>query len=228
MVQLPTDALAAFYTGLMQQIKERLEAVRFELEASYEKRDTFEGIVRAESACVQVRKVAELLALAVVVAHNEIETFRTNRFVDKWNADAIFGALAKLNDDAFPLRFVVDGSTHDGYANAVVEEEGHLTRDGLCAIYRDCSNLLHVGKLKDLISKPKTIDLGEIQRWRAQIMRLLNNHMIFLPDRSKVMHVAMHQAPDGRVFCEMQDIYEYAVEVEGRYRIRRYRTIPSE
>lgn len=148
----------------MEQIKERLEAVSSEIRLANEERADFASVVRAESACVQIRKVTELLALAVVVAHNEIETFQSDKFTGKWNADRIFGALAKLNAEAFPVRFTIDGVTEDGYANAIIDEEGYLTRDGLSTIYSDCSTLLHVGTLKDLISKPKVIDIGEIQR----------------------------------------------------------------
>lgn len=158
-MKLPTTALPQLYTSLMEQIKVRLEAVNAELRAASDKRADFGGIVRAESACLQVRKATELLALAVVVAHNEHETFQSQKFVKQWNADAIFTALSKLNKESFPLRFTIDGVTDDGFANAVIEEESYLTREKLCRIYNDCGAQLHIGKLYELINTPKKLIL---------------------------------------------------------------------
>ena len=226
MVTLPTTALPQLYTRLMEQIKIRLAAVSSELRLASADRDTFEGIVRAESACVQLRKTTELLALAVVVAHNEHELFRSKKFVSEWNADAIFAALNKLNKESFPVRFTIDGVTNDGYANAIIEDEGFLTREGLCKIYHDCGQLLHIGKLRAVITTTKIIDLGEIQRWRKEIMQLLNNHIVFLPDREKIMYVSIAKAPDGAVECLLQDVFEFETVLAPPHRIRRYRTVP--
>ena len=218
-------ALPQLYSSLMEQIKVRLEAVSVELRAASEKRTDFDGIVRAESACLQVRKATELLALAVVVAHNEHETFQSAKFVKQWNADAIFSALSRLNKESFPVRFIIDGLTEDGFANAVIEEEGYLNQEKLRKIYTDCGTQLHIGRLHDVINKPKKIDIGEIQRWRKDIMLLLNNHIVFLPKRSKVMYVSMAKAPDGHVECLLQDIEEYETVLSPKHRIRRYRTV---
>ena len=225
MVTLPTSALPQLYTRLMEEIKIRLEAVSRELRTANEKRDDADGFVHAESACLQVRMVTELIALAVVIAHNEEAEFRNDRLVGQWNAHRIFDALKRLNNDAFPIRFVLHGLTEDGLANAVLEEEGYLTKDGLCKIYDDCGELLHAGRLKDLVQRPKRYDLGRIQTWRRNIMQLLNNHVIFLPNKKKVMNVYMAKAPDGRVECDLDDLTEYEVVLSPPHIIRRYRTV---
>lgn len=226
MVQLPRDVLPKIYTLFMEEIKVRLESVRIELSAANELRDDALGIVHAEFAYLQIRRVAELIALAVVVAHNKSEDFRTKKFLMEYNADAMFERLARLNDEGFPQRFTVTGVTPEGFANVDLHPEEYLTSRELRKIYNACGDKLHAGKLRTLFKGPKRYDIGEIQGWARQIMQLLNDHVVILPERKSVMVVSMAKAPDGRVDCHLQDLIEAETRREPPHVVRVYRPAP--
>jgi hypothetical protein len=139
------------------------------------------------------------------VAHNEIADFRTNKLVDQWNADALFGQLAKLSDTAFPEPFTVTATDKDGNATIFINPENHITKTELATIYNRCGSLLHTGKLKHL-GKRKLYDLGEIQQWCGRLIRLLDHHVVLLPGMQRSMIVFMAHNPDGHVHCQLSPL----------------------
>jgi hypothetical protein len=148
MVIIPEASIPATYRQFMEEVKTRLAAAREALKDAYAKRDQADAYLMAEFAVLQVRRVTELVALGVVVAHNEIEDFRTNKLVGQWNADALFGHLAKLSDTAFPEPFIIRSVDEAGNASIRIDAAGPLRKSELANIYNRCGELLHTGKLK--------------------------------------------------------------------------------
>ena len=203
MVKLPTAMLPQVYTQFMEQIKVRLDVAQQAVHHSYAQREHMGGRLHAEFAYLQVRRATEIVAVAVLVAHNEFDDFRTSKLTKEWNPDALFNRLTKLNKDGFPLPFLHGKMDEDDKtAELLIQDEGYLTREAFCRIYHDCCRRLHAGSLKDLIEGRQRYDLGEIQDWIKQLMRLLNNHWIILPERKRTMTVLMAVQPDGRGIAE--------------------------
>jgi hypothetical protein len=205
MVKIPEEAIPGTYRQFMEEVKVRLAASRTALKAAYRRLERPDTYLLAEFAVMQVRRITELVALGVVVAHNEIDDFRTNKLVDQWNADALFGQLAKLSDTAFPEPFTVTATDKDGNASIFINPENHMTKAELTSIYNKCGSLLHSGKLKSL-GKPKRYDLGEIQQWCIRLIRLLDHHVILLPGMQRSMIVFMAHEPDGHVHCQLSPL----------------------
>lgn len=225
MVELPTSALPQFYTQFMEQIKVRLEAVARALHNANAQRDNVNGFLQAEFACLQIRRVTELVAVAVLVAHNQYESFRTAKLTKEWNPDALFSRLTRLNKEGFPLPFEMGETDSDGIAEIFIQDSCYLNRESFCRIYHDCSRLLHAGSLKDMIEGKTRYDLGVIQEWRKQLMRLLNNHLILLPERKRTMIVLMAKAPDENVQCVLHEMAQ-TEELGSPPRVtRRYRSV---
>lgn len=227
MVTLPTSKLADFYTQFMEQIKVRLAAVGHALHNANAERHTANGFLHAEFACLQIRRVTELVAVAVLVAHNELEEFRKGKLVEEWNPDALFKALTKMNKESFPLPFEFGETDAEGIAEIFIHDTGYLNRETFCRIYHDCCQRLHAGSLKDMLAGKTRYDLGEIQAWQKELMRLLNTHLILLPERKRTMVVMMAQAPDECVKCVLHSMIQ-TEEVGAPPRVtRKYRSAPN-
>jgi len=224
MVQLPTQMLPQLYTQLMEQIKARLDVVREALNTGFDQRADPYAFIHIETALLNVRRITELLALAVLLAHNEHQDFRTSSLMKAWNPDAIFNRLTKLNVEGFPRAVEVGETDSEGVMELFIHDTGYLDRESVCRIYHDCCDRLHAGSLKALMSGVKKYDLGEIQSWAREIKRLLNNHVILLPERQRTMIVFMAVAPDGHVECELHNMIMTEELGSGPLVTRRYRS----
>jgi len=214
MVKISQEAIPSIYSGFMEEIKVRIEAAKLALQNAADQMETNPAAyLHVEFCYLQIRFVTELIALAVLVAHNNIDDFRTNRFIGEYKADAIFGRLTQLNKDGFPQPFTPGAVNTEGLMDAVVSTKGHLTSVGLAKIYHDCGDRLHTRSLKRLVQLGRRYDLGEAQSWYRQIMRLLEFHVIFLPEMKRSLIVFMAYTPDGHVHCELRDL----ARVEGTY-----------
>lgn len=205
MVLIPEEDIPATYARFMEQVKMRIAAAQRAMRDSYEKRGSPDSFLMAEFAVLQIRRVAELIALAVLVAHNEIADFRTKKFVKQWNAEAIFSHLAKLSDTAFPEPFTMSAADEDDVVDIFIDATGHMSKSELASIYSKCGERLHAGALKSL-EKPKQHSLGEIQTWCNRIVHLLNHHVVLLPEMKKSMVVIMASNPDGNVSCRLETL----------------------
>lgn len=207
MVQIPEASIPAIYARFMEQVKVRIAAAQKAMHDTYERRGEPDAFLTSEFAVLQIRRVTELIALAVLVAHNEFAEFRTNKFVEEWNADTIFARLAKLSNTAFPEPFTI-GPIENDQADILIDATGHLTKSELGSIYHQCGERLHTGALKKLL-KRKPYELGEIQGWCNRIVRLLDHHVVLLPGMKKSMIVIMSSNPDGKVLCRLETLVRH-------------------
>lgn len=205
MVKLPEDTIPQIYARFMEEIKIRLEATTKALNDAHDKKGQANAFMFAEFAYLQVRRVTELIALSVLVAHNEIEDFRTKRFIKEWDPKTIFARLAHVSDTAFPEPFRVGDTDANGVAEIFINTDGHLTKPGLATIHHKCSEQLHAGTLKSLIHG-KSYDIGEIQGWSREISKLLDHHVVMLPEMKRTMIVFMAKHPDGKVSCALTNL----------------------
>lgn len=103
MVEIPKDNIHSLYASLMAEVKARLSSVERQLSIlpKFEDNRAQQGFL-LEFCYMQLRRVTELVALAVLAAHNPLPEFREKSFVKEWNPDALFKRLAGLNPEAFP------------------------------------------------------------------------------------------------------------------------------
>lgn len=203
MVQLHSDDIPRAYASLMTQVKERIAQANHWLRIGGKPPHDWNSIFLIEGCYLQVRKIIETLALAVVIAHNESETFRTKTLVKKWNAQSLFNELQKLNNTAFPVAISIESETTTKLANVVVHTKNYYSKSDISRIYNVCGARLHTGTLRSMTRKPVPYKLNEIEKWLNELQRLLNTHMIRLPNLEATLITCMATPPGGSVQCSM-------------------------
>lgn len=198
MADFTLEQLTQNYADLMAELSTRLQAAIEFSHAAIAKVDDPKGFIQIESGYLQVRKVCEVLAVAVLIAHNEWAETRSNKFMKQWSADLLFGELEKLNPEAFPRAL-----RHDLVSNKplVIEMDGFMTLADLKEIYGILGDRLHTGALRTLIKKKRNYSINEFNDWLHKIYNLLQRHIVMLPAKGTHLTVMLATLPDGMPDC---------------------------
>jgi hypothetical protein len=183
--------LFALYRALMEEVKVRLDAIGY---ASAAKAGIPRAMIR-EFCFLQLRMVCELIALACLAAHGDIQG--TTGLRKKYAADEIIKKLESLHPNFYPLPVRLGGGRSQ-VRHATPIEAGFLTKGGLLSLYGRCGGVLHRGTLKKLLSgeaQPK-VDLRDLAAWREQIAVLLGIHFIQLHNGERMVCI-LRDVDDG-------------------------------
>ena len=184
------------YAVCMEEIKRRTEVVRsfFEGNSSTPFQQT-----TAESICLQVRKILELIALSSLVANKEVYSQARKNFHKDWRAQYILNDIERLNPEFYPVpcRQVLDKNSGNPIQNIALTS-GFLTRQEFEQIYDRCGGLLHANNPFD---KAKDVDnfLKVAPAWMDKIRVLLNLHEVQLSQAGYKLFVLMQAVSDGKV-----------------------------
>jgi hypothetical protein len=202
MTEIPTEDILNLYASLMSEVKARLASVDAQLRSFKQAPDNHHATFIIEFSYLQLRRIAELTALAVLAAHNGIPKFRSKLLVKQWNADALFRQLAKLNPDALPQPAIIPRDAEIGViALALLMPGSEQSQVDLCRIYTECGDKLHTGHLRSLLrERNKTYDLKFLKDAFSNLCAMLNNHVIQLPD-GRMMHGNLKLEAPGPVHC---------------------------
>ena len=177
------------YCDVMQEIKRRIAALQAFLTGGW--RVTYKAIA-IESACLQVRKTLELIALGSLVL-NRREFERVNgEFAKCWNARLILKDIERLNPDFYPRPIRATGT-------ALVDlESGFLTRGDFEKVYEKCGAIVHA---RNPFASAVDFQFYErsIPTWISEISRLLNNHTMRLLGDPNLYVVHMRENQDDFV-----------------------------
>jgi hypothetical protein len=180
------EDVGRIYITFMEEVKVQHNALADTLESIV---DEAEGqqMLEAEFAYLQVRRICELLALAVIAAHNRLPEARSRSFLHEYNASLVFKRLADLNPLGFSRPFVGE-RTEDGRIHLTPIAEPAFNSKRLSEVYNRCGDMLHVGKLAMLIHGPyKVYDIAELRQWCFGLAELLSQHVIYLPSFDEVL-----------------------------------------
>ena len=184
------------YANCMEEIKKRTEVIRAflngECNALYKQ-------TTAESICLQVRKILELIALASLVANKDEYAKSRANFAKDWHAKRILNSIEEINPNFYPCptKQILDSSSEK-----VIKVEkiisGFLTRKDFESIYDRCGGLLHA---QNPFSQSKNIDsfLKVVPTWMDKILALLNHHHAQLVKEDLQLWVLMQSKTDGKV-----------------------------
>lgn len=201
MTEIPKDDIQTLYASLMTEVKYRLSAVDANLAAMKAETDNHRATFLSEFCYLQLRRVTELIALAVLAAHNPHPEFRTKDFLKDWNPDTLFRRLAKLNPEAFPQPVTVVEDPTYGTVKLLLKVPDFQARDEICRIYNECSDKLHTGHLRAVLKqRSKIYDRGFIRKAMHNIFRIIDCHITRLPDGS-AMHGLLNLASPGLATC---------------------------
>ncbi|GEA02979.1 hypothetical protein KUL17_18760 [Alteromonas sp. KUL17] len=184
------------YAECMEEIKKRTEVIRAFLDGRC---NALYKQTTAESICLQVRKILELIALASLVANKEEYAKVRANFSKDWHAKRILKSVEEINPKFYP-----SPSTQiiDKVTGKVLEvkaiKSGFLTRKDFENIYDRCGGLLHA---QNPFAATKDIDnfLKIVPSWLEKIKTLLNHHQAQLVQDDLQFWVVMQSKTEGRV-----------------------------
>jgi hypothetical protein len=140
------------YANLMQEVKVRLEAINVGLTGQ----TNLPSPIARETCYLQLRMICELIALGCLVAHGDISAIKLEKFRKEWSAEKIINALSALHPDFYPRPVIQKKSEELGvnwHFDSVAS--GFLTKAELLELYGKCGDILHRGRLKNLL-KPQS------------------------------------------------------------------------
>ena len=186
----------SMYADCMEEIKKRTSVVEAFLTGQCH---TMCVQTTAESVCLQIRKILELIALASLTANRaEYEKYRSN-FQRDWNGKRILETLEFANPRFYPQpgRQVLDEATGKVVSVESIRS-GYVTKREYMRLYDICGGILHAdnpfGPKRDAESFLKSVP-----PWMGKIRRFLNHHQIQLIDDDQQLWVLMQAASDGTV-----------------------------
>jgi hypothetical protein len=184
------------YLELMNEVKKRTTAVIHIL--SKEKTTSFRE-TNIEFMCLQIRKILELISLGSLVANRkefENEQIKYQKF---WHAERILKDIERLNPDFYPKPITEVRSENPNIENSLEDKtEGFLTIKEFIKVYEKCGKMMHAD---NPFGSKVDFDFYErqIADWLANIMGLLNTHMIKLKGHEDFFLIQMHVQEDDLV-----------------------------
>lgn len=201
----------SLYQGLMTEVKDRLEEVAFRLEVIRQDPKARTSVFEAEFSYLQIRYTCELVALAVLSAHQGYGV--NSKLLKEWHADEIFKNLESINPHCFPIPMqpseLPDGSSHLQPING-----RYMRRQDLRAVYNACGTALHRGKLASLLKgQQKAYEPSRVRFWLDEFTKLLSLHAVMLPDENRVLVVSL-EATRG------EPVTVYDLAADGPFDVR--------
>lgn len=184
------------YCGVMEEIKLRVTVVQFFLAG---KGNALWAPSTIESACLQIRKILELIAFGSLVANKEAYTTVYAKVSKAWNAGEILSELAKVNPSFYPVPVLEVPSARAGIERELKQHEpDYLTKPEFEQVYGRCGVVAHAAN-----PFGKGIDFAYyhrmVPRWLIKIMNLLNTHQLRLLNDPGMYIIHMTEHNDSRV-----------------------------
>lgn len=180
----------------MEEIKRRVTVIQFFLSKPS---TTPFAATTIESACLQVRKILELIALASLVANKFEFANQNEKFSKVWNARLILQDIERINADFYPKPIKeVPGKHPNDVPELISVKSGYLTRTDFLNVYEKCGKIMHAdnpfGGKADLSYFEK-----QLPKWLDLIMNLLSNHTIKLANDENMYVIHMKEDRDDHV-----------------------------
>lgn len=192
----------------MAEIKNRLLYLKSEIDNFDDKTLNINRRFQAECCYLQLRKITELTAIGVLLAHYSYPEFRTKVLAKIYNADELFSALSSINQNAFPVPVRLKSDPpYKEWQNVIISMKtpDPKIRKIICSIYQACCDQLHAGRLRSIMKvRYKPYDQSYIKSSFAKLWGILNIHVINFPD-DQVLLAYLDLKSDGNVFCHWLD-----------------------
>jgi hypothetical protein len=205
-IDLDTLGSIRLYRDVMELIKIRQDRSRYFQEwCQSTKFEYIPGGMGIEFLYLQLRMICESIALACLIAHNEIHETKNKNLYNNWSAAQIMDRLERIHKDFYP-RPVEQILDIDGKVIGVSPiENGYLTKGRFLSLYAECNDNLHLGSLKKNLQplKEDLLKVDPIILWHNDIRALLNIHWIPLADGKGQLWTIMQANPQNRVRVDL-------------------------
>jgi hypothetical protein len=157
--------------------------------------------VAIELACIQLRKILELIAFGSLVANRAKYAVAYANFAEHWNAKRMLQKLAKIHKDFYPRPLAIGAQEQPGVHNFVDADQPCLTQDDFVFLYDAASKALHV---RNPFQSTAHIDFRiSIADWIQRIQQLLGIHLVRFVDTPDLWVVNMSAPGDGKVHVSL-------------------------
>jgi hypothetical protein len=155
-----------------------------------------------EFCYLQLRMVCELIALACLIAHEDIRGGKQGKaLIKEWSAPTIMKTLERLHPRFFPTPVTLNITPGNVHMEPKLVTTGYLTRTQFLTLYGKAGDALHRGSAKKLMAgKPYVAgNPQEIIEWANSIVKLLDQHHI--PATDNLSHwICGLKGPNGKAF----------------------------
>jgi hypothetical protein len=184
------------YVQCMEEVKNRLVAA-WSMFGNNTHTTPFRA-TNIEFACLQIRKILELIALASLSANKEEYSKQHANFSKHWRAKAILQAVEKVNPNFYPTPTREVGDPSGQIRDIELLTEGFLTKQEFSTVYDLCSQTLHASNpYGEQINYP--FFEKEIPVWLEKIKKLLNTHIVMLLNKRESLWIILRSQDDGKV-----------------------------
>lgn len=190
------------YAACMEELKLRCSLILSITsgEITVAGREDFSG----ELACLNLRKVLELLAFASLTANKEKYAKAHGDFARQWNARRLLANLERLHPGFYPTPIVLADQDSSGVKNFADVTEPYLTQEDFVFLYNKTSQVLH--SPNPYRHDRGVIDFGHsIAEWVHRVQTLLSTHYMRLVNNTSLWVVVMKNPIDGKVHVMRAD-----------------------
>lgn len=188
------------YLTVLAEIKRRTEVIDDIISADSRLRYRATSI---ETACLQVRKILELIAFGSLIANVRIYSAQHRKFAEHWNPKIMLKDMARVNPSFYPSPIIQKPSAVPGIdMDWISRGPDYLTKDDFLLAYDKCGGILHAanpyGAATDLDAYQTNLT-----QWRNKIVKLLDAHTMTLVEDNHLYLFQMHaggQPPTYHIF----------------------------
>jgi hypothetical protein len=182
----------------MEEIKLRTTVVKSFLSGEAK---TIYKATTIESACLQLRKIMELIALGSLVANKDEFVKQNDKFKKMWNAKIILNDIERINPKFYPRPILEKPGPNPAVKREWIDvKDGFLTIKKFIFVYDKCGRILHANN-----PFREKMDYGYYDKslpiWMEEIRVLLNAHTIRLINDRNIYLIHMKENQDNKVHC---------------------------
>jgi hypothetical protein len=191
------EAANQLYANLMDEAKARFACVDAAIRGSL----VLPPALNREIGFLQLRMLCELIALACLTMHGDV-TDKSAKLSREFAADRIIQRLDELHPNFYPYPVRVEVRSNEVILHD--QSRPYLTKSELVKLYSRCSEFLHRGTIRKLMSSRSphqmmvaSKDFAKIVTWTNKIVALLDQHRISSIDNKRHLVVILSNARDG-------------------------------
>lgn len=165
------------YLAVLVEIKRRVKVIDDIIKADSRLRYRATSI---ETACLQIRKVLELIAFGSLIANVRIYSAQHRKFAEHWNPKLMLKDMTRVNPNFYPSPIIQKPSAVSGIdMDWIAREKDFLTKDDFLHAYEKCGGIMHAANPYGATTDFDAYQTDLIQ-WRKKIVNLLNAHTMEL------------------------------------------------
>lgn len=165
------------YLSVLAEIKRRTKVVDDIISAGSRLRYRATSI---ETACLQIRKILELVAFGSLIANVRIYSAQHRRFAEHWNPKIMLKDMARVNPKFYPSPIIQKPSAIPGVGMDWIDrDQDYLTKEDFLSAYDKCGGILHAANPYGAATDFGAYETN-LTQWRNRIVNLLNAHTMTL------------------------------------------------